>query len=277
MNWKGTISDVFVAALLMFITVFFLAPRSFHVDDQVKGHTLMTPSLYDPKEISRDGTFVAYENGVVYDTRTNLEWFIGPDKNTNWKKAKSWVENLDAAGGGWRMPTTDELQTLFRKGAGENNMTPLLKSGGQYVWAGEGDIAKGSLWARWEKSCFDFNFDGYQSQELWWISSPFRAFAVRVRYAEFLAAAACQGDLDTVKTLLRKRAKINAKNAKGYTAMMMAAMKGHYKVVKFLIDSGGDVHTKQKDGKTALSYAVDRGHSEIADLLRRYGAKEMPQ
>ncbi|MFC1885234.1 ankyrin repeat domain-containing protein [Thermodesulfobacteriota bacterium] len=235
----------------------------------------MTHYEYDPKEIGRDGTFVAYDNGVVYDTRTDLEWFAGPDKSTNWKKAKSWIENLDAAGGGWRMPTSHELKTLFRKGAGESNMTPLLNTRGCYVWAGDGDIAKGSFWSRWEKSCFDFNFDGYESQELWWFSSRYRAFAVRVRYAEFLAAAAYQGDLEAVRTLLRKRAKIDARNAKGYTALMTAAMNGHDEVVKLLIDWGSDIHAKQKDGKTALSYALEGGHGKIADLLRGYGAKEM--
>jgi hypothetical protein len=274
MNWKGIISGVFVVGLLILMATFFPEPGSFHINDKIKGYTLMTHYNYDPKEIGRDGTFVAYDNGVVYDTRTNLEWFVLPDKSTNWKKAKSWIEQLDVSGGGWRMPTTYELQTLFRKGAGENNMTPLLKSRGWHVWAGEGDIAKGSFWSRWEKSCFDFNFDGYKSQELWWFSGLYRAFAVRVRYAEFLAAAAHQGDLDAVESFLRKRAKINARNAKGYTALMMAAMNGHYEVARLLIDWGGDIHAKQKDGKTALSYALEGGYSKIAALLSDYGAKE---
>ncbi len=166
------------------------------------------------------------------------------------------------------MPTKHELQTLFKKGAGENNMTPLLKSRGWFVWAGDNDIAKGSLWSRWEKSCFDFNFDGYQSQELWWFSSLYRAFAVRVRYVGFLVYEASQGDLEAVRTLLKKRATINGRNVKGYSALMMAAMNGHYEVVYLLLSWGSDIHAKQKDGKTALSYALEGGHSKVADYLR---------
>ena len=59
----------------------------------------MKQGTEDPKETARDGPFVAYDHGVVYDTRTNLEWFVGPDRSTTWKKAISWVANLEAAGG----------------------------------------------------------------------------------------------------------------------------------------------------------------------------------
>ena len=152
-------------------------------------------------------------------------------------------------------------------------MTPLLKSRGLYVWAGNTDTARGSIWSRWERSCFDFNFDGYQSQELQWFSSLFRAFAVRVRYAQLLTSAAHRGDLDAVVELLRKRAKIDARNGKGHTPLMVAAMNGQYKVVKTLIDWGGDVHAKDNDGKNVLSLALEGGHGEIADLLRSHGAK----
>ena len=44
--------------------------------------------------IARDDRFVAYSNGVVEDTKTGLEWYAGPDRNTTWDKAKSWAKNL---------------------------------------------------------------------------------------------------------------------------------------------------------------------------------------
>ncbi len=89
------------------------------------------------KEITRDDRFIANDNGVVKDTETGLEWFPGPDKDTNWDNAKKRVENLTVAGGGWRMPTRQELKNLYKKGAGERNMTPLLKTTGWWVWSGE--------------------------------------------------------------------------------------------------------------------------------------------
>ena len=99
------------------------------------------------KVIEMDGSFVKLASEVVYDKNTELEWYAGPDKETNWSEAKKWVENLDdfnIAGGGWRMPTVKELQTLFQEGAGNSNMTPLLKTTGWFVWSGQ---AKDAMFA----------------------------------------------------------------------------------------------------------------------------------
>ena len=81
--------------------------------------------------------FIANDNGVVKDTKTGLEWLPGPDRNTNWYEAIRWVENLTVDGGGWRMPTLKELSSLYKKGLGTRNMTPLLKTTGSWVWSGE--------------------------------------------------------------------------------------------------------------------------------------------
>jgi hypothetical protein len=84
----------------------------------------------------------ALENAVYYDKNTGLEWLAGPDKATNWYDAKKWVESLTAvAGGGWRMPTMEELKTLYQK-RGKCNIKPFLKTTGCWVWSGE---TKGSI------------------------------------------------------------------------------------------------------------------------------------
>ena len=85
--------------------------------------------------IKRDGIYVAYANGIVKDTNTGLEWKAGPDKNTTWDEARSWVESLSLDGGGWRMPTMGELAGLYRDGTGDRNMTPLLRTSGWYIWS----------------------------------------------------------------------------------------------------------------------------------------------
>ncbi len=87
--------------------------------------------------VGRDGNYIKYDNGIVYDKNTGLEWYAGPDKNTDWNDAKKWVENLTVAGGGWHMPTEQELKILYQMGVGENNMTPLLKTTGRWVWHSE--------------------------------------------------------------------------------------------------------------------------------------------
>ncbi len=131
----------------------------------------------DPKgqEIGRDGHCIAYACGVVWDTKAELEWVAGPDKDTDWDEAKRWVDNLTVAGGGWRMPTTDELKTLYEKGRGTSNMTPLLKTtgGGTFVWSG--DIRDSS-------SAWFFHF--HLGKRYWGprnSSADIRVFAVRSR------------------------------------------------------------------------------------------------
>jgi len=89
------------------------------------------------KEPSPDGSFITYANGIVYDTKTGLEWVTGPDRGTTWDEANDWVESLNIDGGGWRMPTMNELEGLYKKGMGSHNITSLLKTTGWYVWSGE--------------------------------------------------------------------------------------------------------------------------------------------
>jgi len=132
------------------------------------------PSVSRPEVIGRDGNYGKYASGVVKDTRTGLEWVVGPARNMTWDEASAWVQGLNVAGGGWRMPTTEELKTLYDKSKRENPpyITQLLKTTGWWVWSGE---TKGSSSA----SGFLF-FDGRR----YWDdrgSDGNRAFAVRSR------------------------------------------------------------------------------------------------
>ena len=67
------------------------------------------------KEIARDDCLIAYDNGTIMDTRTNLMWAAKDNgNNINWANAKSYCENY--RGGGymdWRMPTQNELAGLY--------------------------------------------------------------------------------------------------------------------------------------------------------------------
>jgi hypothetical protein len=122
--------------------------------------------------IRRDGHYIEYANGVVYDENMSLEWYVGPDKNTDFITARSWVENLTVAGGNWRMPTRSELMALYKEGAGAANMTPLLKTTGMWVWSGE--VKDYSAWT------FNFGY-GYGHWDFRSNSNYFRGFAVRYR------------------------------------------------------------------------------------------------
>ena len=100
-----------------------------------------------PKETGRDGSFIAYDDGTVLDTRTNLMWAAKDNgQDVIWADAKTYCENH--RGGGyqdWRMPTEAELARLFDKTktypaekGGKVHMTGLMHLTYVWTWAAEG-------------------------------------------------------------------------------------------------------------------------------------------
>ena len=71
--------------------------------------------------LARDGRFIAYANGTVLDTQTDLMWAARDDgKGLTEEDAKVYCENYN--GGGhtdWRMPTIGELAGLSGTGRDE--------------------------------------------------------------------------------------------------------------------------------------------------------------
>ena len=105
-------------------------------DEQAAGAPF---SVSGTEVVAVDGDYTQYANGIVFDRRTGLEWYVGPDEDITWKQAKKWVSNLKVAGGRWRLPAVDEVKSIFQKGKGRRNMSPLFKTRGWYVWLGEMD------------------------------------------------------------------------------------------------------------------------------------------
>ena len=131
-------------------------------------------------EVSSDGRFVCNSSGVIRDSNSNLEWYVGPDQDTPWAVAKAWTDKLTVDGGGWRMPSIEELNGLYQKGKGRRdhpdvNMDPIFKCTGLNVWTGvlinNGKEAKNfSFWGGcWKRGSLNFKGDGH------------RGFAVRTR------------------------------------------------------------------------------------------------
>jgi hypothetical protein len=89
--------------------------------------------------------FTKAANGVITDSVTGLEWYLGPDQDNTWRQARDWAANLAVAGGGWRLPTLAELKVLYQKGASPINMDPLFQAGGAWVWSGE----LRNAWSAW--------------------------------------------------------------------------------------------------------------------------------
>lgn len=125
------------------------------------------------KSLPKEHRFYRDENGIVYDKQTNLEWYAGPEKNTSWDEAKHWASALDLAGGGWRLPSINELKSLYQSGV-HHNKTPLLTPQVyRMIWSND---EKDSL------NVFYFNFgDGQIGSFTRDFPYSFRAFGVRSR------------------------------------------------------------------------------------------------
>jgi hypothetical protein len=86
--------------------------------------------------VGRDDHFAKLANGIIHDSKTGLEWIAGPDRDMSWYEVEEWANSLEHfEGGGWQMPSLDQLMTLYEKGKGTRNITPLLKTNGWFVWS----------------------------------------------------------------------------------------------------------------------------------------------
>jgi len=126
--------------------------------------------------------------GVIADTRTGLEWFVGPDRNVTWYEAQQWTSGLQTCGGGWRMPTINEIMTLHNPAttAGTGfykegryfpaHIDPVFNAigGGSWVWASERS-------ATGDAQSFNLNQGKAVSYSATNTTYSTRAFAVRKR------------------------------------------------------------------------------------------------
>jgi hypothetical protein len=98
-------------------------------------------------EIGRDSRFIAYNNGTVLDTWTNLMWPAKDNgSNIEWANAKSYCQNYRGGGyADWRMPTQDELAGLYDISKSYRiaqrefyvRLTELIQLSGCCPWASE--------------------------------------------------------------------------------------------------------------------------------------------
>ena len=70
-----------------------------------------------------------------------------------------------------------------------------------------------------------------------------------------------------VELLLDYFADVDAQDAQGTTALMLATQKNDIKLVKLLLDNFADISIKDNDGKTTKDWAKKKGYSDIFNLL----------
>ena len=83
-----------------------------------------------------------------------------------------------------------------------------------------------------------------------------------------LHLAALNRHLAAVQFLIDKGARVNAADADGKTALILAATKGDREMVELLLKRGADPRWSDKGGRTAVYWALTNDHKEIAEILR---------
>ncbi|MBF0407893.1 MAG: DUF1566 domain-containing protein [Candidatus Riflebacteria bacterium] len=82
--------------------------------------------------------FVKDSKNVITDKQENLQWLEKIDVDSiNWNSSQEWVKAL---GAGWRLPSREELTTLYVEnagGGGSGNMDPIFTTYGKWFWTGE--------------------------------------------------------------------------------------------------------------------------------------------
>ncbi|XRM48116.1 hypothetical protein ABZX51_011056 [Aspergillus tubingensis] len=92
--------------------------------------------------------------------------------------------------------------------------------------------------------------------------------ALRIVSDERLIVAADEGDLKRVKTLINRRANVNASDRWRWTALHMAAYGGYNEIAKELIAAGADLTARTVDGETPLRLAETNRHVDVAATIQ---------
>ncbi|WP_312708979.1 ankyrin repeat domain-containing protein [Stenotrophomonas sp.] len=87
-----------------------------------------------------------------------------------------------------------------------------------------------------------------------------------------LREAADRGDADAVRLALNAGADLEARDAQGRTAVLLATHGNHVEAARALIEAGADVNAKDALQDSAYLYAGARGLNEILALTLAHGA-----
>ncbi|MGE0752960.1 MAG: ankyrin repeat domain-containing protein [Variibacter sp.] len=87
-----------------------------------------------------------------------------------------------------------------------------------------------------------------------------------------LLRASSRGDLDAVRRLLADGAPVDARDASGRTALLLATIGNHVEVARALIVANADVNAQDNQRDSAFLYAGAEGRLEILKLTIAAGA-----
>lgn len=87
-----------------------------------------------------------------------------------------------------------------------------------------------------------------------------------------IEACSKDGKKEIVEMLLENNAEMDAKNNRGFTALMMAASWGKEEIAELLIEKNADLEARDNEGNTAFMIAVFYGWETVVKLLAEKSA-----
>jgi len=104
------------------------------------------------------------------------------------------------------------------------------------------------------------------------VTEPNAGFDAEKPSVDELIAAVLAYDLEGVEDLLLRGVDVNAKDSKGFPALMWVVDNGYTEVAQLLIDNGAHIDAKDESGDTTLMLAAKVGHVGLVDVLIKNGA-----
>jgi len=117
--------------ILLFSIILVSCSAKYDTEDMSGKVAAIDPAGQYKSIISHDDQFVTYENGVIHDINSTLEWYSGDVTKLSRTGTRLWISNLNAGGAGWRLPTRDELFILNKRA---RKICKTLRLTRDYFW-----------------------------------------------------------------------------------------------------------------------------------------------
>jgi len=93
--------------------------------------------------LAADDKRFTLKDGVIYDSQLGIQWTPAPDRTMNHYQAEKYASELSLAGGGWHLPTIEQLKSLFDPSK-RGGIDAKFNVGEYWIWTSQLDGSSGA-------------------------------------------------------------------------------------------------------------------------------------